>query len=75
MSEELREVVTLVFAQDEKLLLEQRLDEGVFKNRWTFTGGKIEEVDRLEADILLGGDGVNKRVLEAYREFRKRVSQ
>ncbi len=40
MSEELREVVTLVFAQDEKLLLEQRLDEGVFKNRWTFTGGK-----------------------------------
>ncbi len=146
MSEELREVVTLVFAQDAKLLLEQRLDEGPFKNRWTFTGGKIEDVDRLEedyvfaaavreageevgltpeevevfaefvattlngytyyyhavsverfygeienreegrrniawvgegmeADILLDGDGVNKKVLEAYRQFKKKESQ
>ncbi len=141
-----REVVSLVFHRDGKLLLEQRLDEGVFKNRWTFTGGKVEDIDRqsddyvfaaavreaseeigltpeeitvftqfvattlngntyhyhavsvekfsgqvenkeegrrniawvgdgVEADILLGGDGVNTRVLEAYREFKKQVSQ
>lgn len=146
MTEKLREVVTLVFNRDGKLLLEQRLDKGPFKNRWTFTGGKVEDVDYkeedyifaaavreaseevgltpeevrvfeefvattlngntyhywaisvdkfsgevenreegrrniawvgegMEADILLEGDGVNIRVLEAYREFKKMVSE
>ncbi len=146
MNEQLREVVTLVFDKEGLLLLEQRLDEGPFKDRWTFTGGKIEDIDRqaedyvfaaavreaseevgltpeeitvfsefvattlngntyyyhavsidkfsgeienreqgrrniawvgdgVEADILLGGDGVNTRVLEAYRAFKKQESQ
>ena len=48
-----REVVSLVFHRDGKLLLEQRLDEVVFKNRWTFTGGKVEEVDYESDDYIM----------------------
>lgn len=42
----------MVFCQDGKLLLEQRLDDGVFKNRWTFTGGKVEEFDYEQDDYV-----------------------
>lgn len=51
--EKLREVVSLVFVNDDRLLLEQRLDEGPFKNRWTFTGGKVEAVDYQTGDYVM----------------------
>lgn len=41
----LQEVVCLIFYKNGKLLLEQRLDKNEFKDRWTFTGGKVEEFD------------------------------
>lgn len=45
-SQNLAEVVCLVFEKDGKLLLEQRLDKET-KNHWTFTGGKVDPEDRL----------------------------
>lgn len=36
----------LVFCEDEKLLLEQRLDGDAFHKNWMFTGGKVEALDR-----------------------------
>ena len=42
----LDEVVCLIFVEDGKFLLEERLDHGVEKGDWTTTGGKVSESDR-----------------------------
>jgi 8-oxo-dGTP pyrophosphatase MutT (NUDIX family) len=47
------EVVCLVYFDNGKFLLEERLDENVFKHTWTTTGGKVDEEDREHKDYIL----------------------
>lgn len=46
----LSEVVCLVFYKNGKVLLEQRLEADNFQNRWTFTGGKVDQDDFRQGD-------------------------
>jgi 8-oxo-dGTP pyrophosphatase MutT (NUDIX family) len=47
------EVVCLVYYDQGKFLLEERLDDNVFKHTWTTMGGKVDEEDREQHDYLL----------------------
>lgn len=47
-----KQVVCLVFYENNKILLEQRLDQDAFHKNWMFTGGKIEAQDYMQADAI-----------------------
>lgn len=76
----MKEVVCLVFEDQGKFLLEQRLDDNLYHGAWTFPGGKVEEVDYKQgSDYLLAASvresgeevGLVPEVIEPFTEFEE----
>lgn len=77
----MKEVVCLVFQQEDKFLLEQRLDKNLYHGAWTFPGGKVEVEDGeqsftnylLVASIRESREevGLVPEVIETFTEFEE----
>lgn len=76
----LREVVDLVFLQKGKFLLEQRLDKDNYFGKWTFPGGKVDEIDyKTGKDYLVEASirevkeeiGLIPKVLKRFTSFEE----